>query len=99
MMISELKGDFGQKIFILRVDQDEAESLGFDADTVNALDDENIILEILIDSSKKSAVFTLRPLTNPQDYIYEELDYNLLIEDLKNEFGVDIEAITPGDTV
>lgn len=98
MMISEFKGDFGQKIFILRVDQDEAESLGFDADTVNALDDENI-LEILIDSSKKSAVFTLRPLTNPQDYIYEELDYNLLIEDLKNELGVDIEAVAPGDTV
>jgi len=73
--------DRGEPVIELHCDQDTADALGFDADTVQRLS-EDTVLEILMWPTRRHAEFAAGKIGYVQDQPYEDLDYDKLIEDL-----------------
>jgi len=76
-----LPDEIGEPVIVLHGDQDTADALGFDADTVQRLS-EDTVLEILMWPTRRHAEFAARNYVQNQTYEYEDLDYNNLIKDL-----------------
>lgn len=74
--------DRGEPVIVLHGDQDTAESLGFDADTVMYLSNEDTVLEILMWPARRHAEFAAGKIGYVQDQPYEFLNYEYLIKDL-----------------
>jgi len=82
MDVVRIRNDYGEPVFVVRVDQTEAERLGFDADTVQFLEDPEAMLEIFVYPCEKRAEFAIWRSNELRDFVYEDMDYNYLVQDL-----------------
>ena len=82
MYIRKTLDDFGHPVLIIQTNQSEAERLGFDADTVQFLEDPEAMLEIFVYPCEKRAEFAIWWSNELRDFVYEDMDYNYLVQDL-----------------
>lgn len=82
MYIRKTLDDFGHPVLIIQTNQSEAECLGFDADTVQFLEDPEAMLEIFVYPCEKRAEFAIWRSNELRDFVYEDMDYNYLVQDL-----------------